>query len=95
MIRIILGILLIICAIPLGLYVGVWLCFILGIVQVIDSVKATPVESLGVAVGIARIMGAAVIGFFSSVIMFIPGIGMIISVDKYSGSTSSFRKRKR
>lgn len=94
MIRMILGILLLVIAIPVGLYVGVWLCFILGIVQVIEAIKATPVESLNIAVGIVRILGAVIIGFMSVVTMAIPGLGMIWSASKkYSGSSSSFRRR--
>lgn len=95
MIRTILGVLLLVLAVPVGLYVGVWLCFILGIVQVIEAVKATPIESMGVAVGIFRIIGSIVIGIFSVIIMVIPGYAMIATAYKrYSGSSSSFRRRR-
>jgi hypothetical protein len=95
MIRNILGILLLVLAIPVGLYVGVWLCFILGIVQVIEAIKATPVEAMGVAVGIFRIIGAVVIGIFSVLVMIVPGYAMVASAyKKYSGSSSSFRRRR-
>lgn len=43
-------------------YLGVWVMLIGGIVQLIEAVRADPVHSLGVAVGIARILGAGFVG---------------------------------
>lgn len=72
-----LGILLIIGGIALGLYAGVWWAFIGGIVQIVDAVKATPVEGLGIAYGIARIVFAGLIGVGSAMIAILPGFAMV------------------
>lgn len=50
----IIGILIAIIGIALGIYVGVWLMFIGGITQIISSIN--PLNGLGIALGIARII---------------------------------------
>lgn len=50
----IIGILIAIVGIALGIYVGVWLMFIGGITQIVNSIN--PVNGLGIAFGIARIV---------------------------------------
>lgn len=50
----IIGILIAIAGIALGIYVGVWLMFIGGIVQIVNSIN--PLNGLGIALGIARII---------------------------------------
>lgn len=72
-----LGIILIIGGIALGLYAGVWWAFIGGIVQIVDAVKATPVEAMGIAIGIAKIMFAGLIGVGSAMMAVIPGFAMV------------------
>jgi len=57
------GLFLIVVGILGGLYLGVWLCFIGGIVQVIEAVKADPVSSFGIAFGIVRVMAAGIVGW--------------------------------
>ena len=51
------------CGVAAAAYVGIWVCFIGGIVAVIDAVKATPVDSLGVALGVARFALASIAGW--------------------------------
>jgi hypothetical protein len=63
--------------IALGLYAGLWWAFIGGIVQVIDAAKATPVEALGIALGVARVIFAAAIGWISALILIVPGVAML------------------
>jgi len=46
-------IVLLICAM---LYTSLWLMLIGGIVQIVDAVKATPTDSLGIAIGIVRVL---------------------------------------
>lgn len=46
-----------------GLYLGVWLCFIGGIVQVIEAVEVDPVNAIGIAFGILRVMVAIPAGW--------------------------------
>ncbi|GCD11705.1 hypothetical protein [Clostridium tagluense] len=64
----IMGSLLIVGGILLGIYVGVVVMFIGGIVQIIDAVKATPMIPMDIAIGIAKIvlceLGAIIAGVF-------------------------------
>lgn len=46
----------------LGLYVGGWVLFVGGIVQVLEALQATPIEAVGVAVGILRVVVATAVG---------------------------------
>ena len=50
----IIGILIAIVGIALGIYVGVWLMIVGGIVQIVNSIN--PINGLGIALGIARIV---------------------------------------
>ena len=59
----ILGCLTAIVIIPGSLYVALWLCFIGGIVQVVEACKATPVSSLGMALGFVRIVLTSAAGW--------------------------------
>ena len=79
----ILGILLILAGIALGLYVGVWLMFIGGIVAVITAVKAATTVPLDVAIGIARIVFAGFVGMLSAYLLIIPGVALFSSRRHY------------
>lgn len=46
-----------------SLYLALWLCFIGGIVQVVKAVKATPVSSMGLALGVLRFLSTALVGW--------------------------------
>nr|DAN92111.1 MAG TPA: hypothetical protein [Caudoviricetes sp.] len=50
----VIGILIAIVGIALGIYVGVWLMFVGGIVQIVNSIN--PLNGLGIALGIVRIV---------------------------------------
>lgn len=66
------GFSLIILGILLGLYLGVWVMFIGGIIQVVQNI--TPVvNALGIALGLLRFMASSLVGWLSFVILF--GIG--------------------
>lgn len=78
--KIILGILMIISGIILGLYVGVWPCFIGGIVQVIDQIRAIHMDTRILAMGIAKIIFVGIIGSFCGGILIILGF-VILSMD--------------
>lgn len=52
-------------SVALGLYVGVWVLLIGGIVGIIEAAKATPVESMGVAIGVVKILFSSVAGWLS------------------------------
>ena len=60
--KVLIGMLMIITGIAFGMYVCVWLMFVGGIVQIVEAIKVTPVESLGIAIGALRIIGAGFVG---------------------------------
>lgn len=69
----VLGIIVCISSIFIGLYLGVWLCFIGGIVQIIESFKMNPINTLGLVIGIVRFLSASIVGWFSLLITFAIG----------------------
>jgi hypothetical protein len=64
-------ILLFILGVILALYLGVWVMFIGGIVQLINAIKISPVDALGIGIGIARIMLSGLIGWGTFVVSFV------------------------
>lgn len=73
----VLGIILILASIVGGLYVGLWLCFVGGIVQVIEAIKATPVEAMDIGIGLLRVASSAIAGWGSFFIGFFGGAALI------------------
>lgn len=73
----IIGLAMIVGGIVLGLYVGVWVCFIGGIVDIIQEIRAEQLEVMGVAFGILKIICAGIAGWASAVVLAIPG-GIIL-----------------
>lgn len=71
------GLLLVACGVIFGLWAGVWWAFIGGIVDIINAFKATEVVPMDVAIGVAKIVFAAPIGWFS--FFLISGAGYAIS----------------
>ena len=54
-----------------GLYVGCYEFFIKGIVLTIETLKATPINSLALAWGIFKIMSAAFFGWLTFAVGFL------------------------
>ena len=73
------GLLLILAGIVLGFYVGGWLMFVGGIIQVIEALKATPIDSFEVAVGALKFVCSSAVGIVCSWLCIIPGVGCIQS----------------
>lgn len=73
----IIGLLLVAAGIVLGLYVGVWLMFIGGIVQIIQAVKAPEIVAMTVAIGVAKIVFAGISGGLSAIVLILPGYSML------------------
>lgn len=73
------GLLLVLAGIALGLYVGIWVCFIGGIVEIVTAIKATPVPALQLAVGIAKILFSGVLGQLSFWLVTVVGLAFIQS----------------
>lgn len=72
--RNVLGILLMAVGLGLAIYVGLWVCFIGGIVQIVEAVKATPVSGLDIALGV---LGAGLAGVLTAVVAIFPGYAML------------------
>jgi hypothetical protein len=71
------GIAMMVAGLALGLYVGLWLCFIGGIVQIVEAVKADPISAMDIAIGIVRIMAAGVAGVLTAFVAVFPGYAML------------------
>jgi len=67
------GTLLILAGATLGLWLGVWVLFIGGIVMVVEAVKATPVDSIRLAIGILSVISASPVGWLTFVVLSIVG----------------------
>lgn len=77
----VIGLSMIICGIALGIYVGIWICFIGGICQIIEQVKAETLVPMTVALGVLKIMGAGLVGLLSAIFLVVPG-GAMLAGDK-------------
>ena len=75
----ILGILIILVGGALALYLGIYLCLIGGIVQVIHSATPT-VDAWGIAWGVARVLCTGLVGGLSFWLFALVG-GAVIAID--------------
>ena len=76
MIKTILGFSLILLSIVLGLYLGLWVMFVGGIIQVIQS--CTPiVNALGIELGLLRITFSSLVGWISFYILLGSGLALL------------------
>ena len=74
----ILGILLIIIGALIALFVGVWLCLVGGVVQIINEIRSPgAVEALKIGIGVARIACAGLAGAITFVCFYLPGLYLI------------------
>ncbi len=72
------GVSLIITGVLIALFVGVWLCLVGGVVQIINEIKSPgAVEALQIGIGIARIACAGLAGFLTFICFFLPGISLM------------------
>ena len=72
--KIFFAIALILSGVVIGVYVGFWLCFVGGIIQVIEAIKADVVVSMDVALGCGRVVFSVACGWISALIFIIPGV---------------------
>jgi hypothetical protein len=73
----VLAILLIIGGVAFGIYFGLWFCFIGGIVQVIEQIRAEHLDAMTVATGLAKVFFATPLGVFAGSIPVLVGMKMI------------------
>ena len=69
------GIGMIVLGVIAGLYVGGYLMFIRGIVQVVSSITPEVIAS-GIAFGVVRIMFAGFVGWITGVVFILPGLAL-------------------
>lgn len=69
----IIGLILILAGLFVGVYVGLYLCFIGGTVQIINAIKSPGIPAMPIAWGIAKIFFAGVAGMLSALTLIIPG----------------------
>ena len=72
--KIFIGLILVLLGLFLLGYIGIYLMFIGGIIQIIEAIKSTPIESYGIAIGITKILLANLVGWMSAILPM--GVGM-------------------
>jgi hypothetical protein len=75
--RQIIGFVLMVIGVVLGLYVGIWVCFVGGIVDVIMQIRAEHLQAGAVAWGVAKVVFATLFGWLSAFVLVIPGYTML------------------
>lgn len=77
MARVFVGVILIIAGLALAVWAGVWWALIGGIVQAVEAVKASPVDALQLAYGLARVLCAGLVGVVTAIIAVFPGWALV------------------
>ena len=89
----ILGFVMILIGVILGLYVGLWVCFIGGIVQIIDAVKIVETPMAQVGWGVTKMIFAAFSGWLCALVFVVPGIAMVQSEPSLSDKLRNYGSR--
>ena len=71
------GALLVLIGIVLGLYLGLWVLFIGGVIDLIKQIRLPEMNTGIIAWGIVKVLFAGFIGTLSAMIFILPGLGMI------------------
>lgn len=61
----------------LAVYVGLWVMFVGGIVQIVGSITAVPINALGIAVGLLRVLGTGVAAGLSWALCAVVAVSLI------------------
>ncbi|OME54078.1 hypothetical protein BSK59_15975 [Paenibacillus odorifer] len=73
-----LGVLGILAGIVLGVYLGLWVCFVGGGIDIIQQIayifNGTDVSGLAILWGVVKMCIASVVGWLSFIILFVPSI---------------------
>lgn len=75
----------------LALYIGIWEMFVGGIIQGVEAIKISPIDSIGLALGILRVVLASVVGYLIFMLGMVFG-GMVLG-SKTSVHRGKFRRR--
>ena len=71
------GLLICFLSIVVGLYLGVWIMFVGGMVQIVDAVKSVPTDAMGIMLGMARFFFSGAVGWLSFMFLFAIGRAML------------------
>ena len=71
------GVIICILSVFFGLYMGLWVCFIGGIVTAVEGFKADPINSLAVGWGVLKFVCSAFVGWLSFGVGFSIGAGIV------------------
>ena len=74
------GLILIVCGIALGAYVGVWWALIGGVVQFIEGVRAPQLIPIDIGIGMAKVLLCGLAFWLSAAVLIVPG--WILATDK-------------
>lgn len=75
----ILGILLILASIVIGIWLGIFVMFIGGIIEIIQSFQANPINAYGVGWGLIKFLCSGFVGWLSFGILFGFGAALLDS----------------
>ena len=76
LVRFIIGLIIIVAGIGLGLWLGLWVMFIGGIIQVVQSIHPV-VQAGGIAIGIAKVIFAQLVGWLCFYVLAGIGVGIM------------------
>ena len=71
------GITLILLGIALGIYVGLWLMIVGGIIQVVNAFQVDPVSARDIAIGIVRVWLGGLVGAIVGAIPVMLGMAVL------------------
>lgn len=71
------GVLVLVFGVCLSIYLGFWLGFVGGVVQILEAIQTTPIQSLNVAIGLLRIMTSTFVFGITILITFLVGKSII------------------
>lgn len=71
------GVLVCLGGIALGIYLGIWVCLVGGIVDIVTGATATPILAKTIAWGVAKFIFSGIVGWGSFFLTFSLGAGMI------------------
>jgi hypothetical protein len=75
--RFLFGVILFVAGICFGLWAGIWWALIGGLIQVINQIRAEHMDTTLLVYGIARVLGAGLIGWVCGIVAVIPCLALI------------------
>lgn len=77
--KMIIGLVLVAVGLVSGFYAGLWWAFIGGSLDVIRELRAPELDAMNVAISIAKVVLAGLIGWLAASVAMIPGIALLQS----------------